>query len=181
MIAPPVDRNVPRARRMFMSERRIPDPTLMARLQLSVKGVDWAASLVQPWQHVEPAPGEWTAHRHVFHLLATEEHVFQPRVTRALTEDSPVFGRWDADAHFAAGYEPDVDIETLAAEFMAARAKTYEMFRALEPQQWSRTGVWTDGRTVDVAWIAERALWHALDHFATLLNLHGRFAPLQGR
>lgn len=31
-----------------MAEKRIPDPTLMARLQLSVKGVDWAASLVVP-------------------------------------------------------------------------------------------------------------------------------------
>lgn len=29
-----------------MPDSRIPDPTLMSRLQLSVKGVDWAASLV---------------------------------------------------------------------------------------------------------------------------------------
>jgi len=36
-----------------VAEQRIPDPTLMARLQLSVKGIDWAASLVQPWQHEE--------------------------------------------------------------------------------------------------------------------------------
>lgn len=163
-----------------MSERRVPDPTLMARLQLSVKGVDWAASLLKPWQHEEPGPGEWSAHRHVFHLLATEEHVFQARVAHALAEEAPRFEPWDAEAHFAASYDRSVDIETLAEQFMAARGQTFETFRGLETPQWARTATWTDGRVVDVAWMAERALWHALDHFATLLGLHGTFAPRQG-
>jgi hypothetical protein len=152
----------------------------MARLQLSVKGVDWAASLVRQWQHEEPAPGEWTPHRHVFHLLATEQHVFQARVARALTEDGPVLEPWDAEAHQAASYDRAIDIEVLAEQFMVARGQTFETFRALEPHQWARTATWPDGRVVDVAWMAERALWHALDHFATLLNIHSRFAPQQG-
>ncbi len=32
-----------------MAEARIPDPTLIAQLQESMKGIDWAASLVKPW------------------------------------------------------------------------------------------------------------------------------------
>jgi hypothetical protein len=71
-----------------MDESRIPDPTLMARLQLSVKGVDWAASRVKAWQH-EPFEGGWSAHQHLAHLLATEVHSFHVRIRRALDEDVP--------------------------------------------------------------------------------------------
>jgi hypothetical protein len=32
---------------------------------------------------------------------------------------------------------------------------------------------------VDLAWLAEKVLWHALDHFALLLDLHGEFEKRQ--
>ena len=57
----------------------------MARLRLSVKGIDWAASLVQPWQH-ETADNLWAAHHQVAHLLAVETENFQPRIRRILAE-----------------------------------------------------------------------------------------------
>ncbi|MFN0093989.1 MAG: DinB family protein [Dehalococcoidia bacterium] len=161
-----------------MSERRIPDPTLMARLQLSVKGVDWAASRVAPWQHAS-LDGEWSAHQHVFHLLANE-HVFLGRIRRAIAEDVPTFERWDSPGHMAREYAREPDIETLAERFMAARSETYEFCKGLSAEQWARTFVWPDGRTHDLAWLAEKVLWHALDHFATLLDYHGDFEPLQG-
>jgi DinB superfamily len=161
-----------------MTERRIPDPTLMARLQLSVKGVDWAASLVQPWQHVQ-VEGEWSAHQHVFHLLGNER-VFQERIRLALAAERPAFARWDSHGYMEGEYSPAEDIDVLAERFMAARTETYELFKALEPAQWARQATWPDGRVIDLAWLAEKVLWHALDHFAFLLDLHGEFAPLQG-
>ncbi len=160
-----------------MTERRVPDPTLMARLQLSVKGVDWAASLVKPWQH-ERLDGEWSAHENVFHLL-TNERLFQQRIRQALAEEQPAFERWDSLGHMRDQYAPGDDIEVLAERFMAARTETYELFRAMAPQHWARTAVWPDGTVVDLAWLAEKVLWHALDHFAGLLDLHGEFAPRQ--
>ena len=161
-----------------MTERRIPDPTLMARLQLSVKGVDWAASLVKPWQQVR-IEGEWSPHEQVFHLLANE-HIFQERIQRALAEDAPAFERWDSLGHMRDHYTTDDDIDVLAARFMAARTKTYDLFKALAPEQWSHTFIWPDGVTHDLAWLAEKVLWHALDHFTNLLDLHGDFEALQG-
>ncbi len=157
---------------------RIPDPTLMARLQLSVKGVDWAASLVRPYQH-QSLDGGWTPHQHLYHLLG-QERVFQERIARVLAEDEPALQPWDGEAHMAQ-HRPEPDILELADQFMAERAKTFETLRAIREEDWLRTAVWPDGRRVDLAWIAERALWHALDHFAALLNLHGRFEPLQAR
>lgn len=161
-----------------MTERRIPDPTLMARLQLSVKGVDWASSLVAPWQH-ESIDGEWTAHQHVFHLLAVETLIYQPRIERILADDRPVLERFDNEAYMDSKYHTGDDIADIAERFMAARAETYERFKALTPDQWRRTGTWPDGHVIDLAWLAEKALWHALDHFATLLDLHSEFQKLQ--
>jgi len=150
---------------------------MMARLQLSVKGVDWAASLMAPFQH-EEIDGEWSAHRHVFHLLGNER-VFQERIRLAMEQDGAVFERWDSQRHAENPYQKGSDIELLAEEFVAARTETFELFKALTPEQWSRTFTWPDGRVYDMAWFGEKVLWHALDHFATLLDMHGHFAPLQ--
>jgi len=90
----------------------IPDPTLMARLQLSVKGVDWAASLVAHRQH-EQVDGEWSAHQHVSHLIAVETNVFQPRVQRMIDEDRPVFEPWDEEGYMTTAYRPDGEVADL--------------------------------------------------------------------
>ena len=161
-----------------MSSERIPDPTLMARLQLSVKGVDWAASLVRQSQH-EPDSGGWTPHFHVFHLIANERYVIQPRLRAMLEQDTPRLESWDGEAYRREHYSQDRDIVELADEFMAERANTVEVLKALSEEQWFRQATWTDGREVDVAWVAERALWHALDHFAALLKFHNDTEPLQ--
>lgn len=157
-------------------ERRIPDPTLMARLQLSVKGVDWAAGLVARWQHERPPDGGWTAHQHVAHLLASERRVFHVRVPLILAEERPAFESWDEAAFMSREYRPDGDIEELAGEFLRAREQTVGYFKELEPSQWARVAVWPgDAGEVDLAWVAERALAHALEHFVALLNLHQQF------
>lgn len=160
-----------------MAESRIPDPTLMARLQLSVKGIDWAASLVKPWQH-QTVDDLWSAHHQLKHLIAVETENFQPRIRRILNEDRPVLESWDTDA-FNERYAKGGDIDDLAATFMAERATTVELFKALSPEHWKRTGVWPDGQEIDLAWLAEKALWHSLDHFAQLLDLHGEFERMQ--
>ena len=162
-----------------MAEKRIPDPTLMARLQLSVKGVDWAASLVAHRQH-EQVDGEWSAHQHVAHLLAAELNVFQARVRRMIAEDLPVFEEWDEAGYMETMYRRDGEIGDLADEFMRQREATAELFKALAPEQWKRTGVWPAGE-VDLAWAAERAVAHALEHFVALLNIHQATEKLQAR
>ena len=80
-----------------MADARIPDPTLMARLQLSVKGIDWAAGLVKPWQH-DAIEDTWAPHHQLAHLIAVETENFQPRILRIVNEDSPVLDPWDTDA-----------------------------------------------------------------------------------
>ena len=160
-----------------MPEPRIPDPTLMARLQLSVKGIDWAASLVKPWQHTT-IDDVWSPHHQLAHLIAVETENFQPRIRRIVAEDRPKLLSWDSEA-FNASYVPKADIDDLAERFMSERSTTVELFKLLSPDQWLRTGFWPDGEEVDLAWLAEKVLWHALDHFALLLDLHGEFEKRQ--
>jgi len=160
-----------------LAEARIPDPTLMARLQLSVKGIDWAASLVKPWQH-QTIEDLWSPHHQLAHLIAVETENFQPRIRAILASDCPILERWDTDA-FNLRYGAEGDIEDLAERFMAERAATVELFKALTPGEWERTGIWPDGNEVDLAWLAEKVLWHALDHFAVLLDMHGEFEKRQ--
>lgn len=157
-----------------MPETRVPDPTLMARLQLSVKGVDWAASLVREWQHVTVGD-EWSPHQHLWHVLGVDRDNYRVRVRRMLAEDRPALEPWDNAGHMGERYDPSVDIAELAEQFMQERAVLVDVFKGLTPEQWARTGTWPDGREVDVAWVAHKALWHGLDHFAALLGLHGEF------
>jgi len=155
----------------------IPDPTLMARLQLSAKGVDWAASLTAHRQHEHPN-GEWSTHQHVFHLLHTEREIHQQRIRRMLAEDNPVFPDWDEVAHMRDHYSPDRDVDDLADAFREERERTFEILRALTPEQWARRGMWPAGE-VDVAWAAERAIAHALEHFLALLRRHEELEHFQ--
>ena len=156
-----------------------PDPALLTRLQASAEGVQWAARLVEQRQH-ERLGDEWTANQHLFHLIANEE-VFQRRIAEATSAERPAFEKWDSLDHMERNYVPGAGMDRLAAEFVTARAQTIQLFGALQPEDWSRRAVWPDGRDVDIAWIAEKVLWHALDHYAFLLDLHGEFEPLQAR
>lgn len=159
-----------------MPEPRIPDPTLMARLQLSVKGVDWAASLVQPFQH-QAGHDDWTPHKDVWHLVDVERHYLQPRLEAILETEHPDLRALPQPVR--PEYSAERDITELADEFMAERERTVAVLKSLEPEAWFRTGLWSEGRVVDVAWVGERFLWHALDHFAVLLRVHNQTELLQ--
>jgi hypothetical protein len=159
-----------------MTETIIPDPVLIERLQRGADGIEWAAALVQPYQH-EPGHDDWTANRDVWHLIDTERYYLQPRLSALLQKDEPDLRALPRMAR--PEYAPDRDIVELAQEFLAERGRTLAVLNALAPWQWARTGRWAEDRVVDVAWLAERILWHGLDHLAVLLRIHNEFESRQ--
>lgn len=161
-----------------MAEHRVPDPTLMARLPLSVKGVEWAAERLAPWQF-EQRDGEWSPHQHLFHLIATERQVYLPRLKEMLETEAPKFLFFDNPGFMKENYKREPSINDLAVQFVDARAETLDILKGVGVGDWSRRATWPDGREIDLAWFAEKILWHGLDHFATLLDIHGDVAPLQ--
>ena len=156
-----------------MTDPRLPDPALLTALRQSARDFGWAAALVAPWQH-DIGESEWTPNEQVYHLLAVETGNYHVRIPRIINEDRPTLVSWDNDATLAA-YDRSSDIQTLAAQFTAERGKTVAMFEALSPDQWARTAIWPDGTEVDLAWVAEKVLWHSLDHLALLLDCHQTF------
>ncbi len=160
-----------------MAEKRIPDPTLMARLQLSVKGIDWASSLVEHRQHEQPN-GQWSAHQHLFHLLQVETQVYQPRIKRMLSDEHVTFASWDEAEHMTAEYHTDDDLAGMADRVIAEREKSVEMLKNIAPERWRTRATWPSGE-VDLAWVAERMVAHSLEHFAMLLNLHQELEHFQ--
>src|SRR5690606_14923723 len=108
-------------------------------------------------------------HQQLFHLLSVETHVFGPRLHAISVEDQPAFGTFDEHLYLVEHYSEDGTLAGLARGFVEQRTNTIGLLEPLTAEQWARTGRWPDGRTVDTAWIAGRALWHGLDHLATLL------------
>ena len=159
-----------------MSEQ-LRGPAILERLLVAAEDIRWAVSLVAAKQHTT-VDDLWAPHHQLAHLLAVETENFQPRIKRIVAEDRPALERWDTDA-FNQRYEPAGDIIVLAEQFVAERTNTVALFAALSPEQWRRTGTWPDGAVVDLAWLAEKALWHSLDHLAQLLDMHGDFEKLQ--
>jgi hypothetical protein len=159
-----------------MSEQ-LRGPAILERLRVGAEDIRWAVSLVAAEQHTT-IDDLWAPHHQLAHLLAVETENFQPRIKRIVAEDRPSLERWDTDA-FNQRYEPAGDIVALAEQFAAERANTIALFAVLRSEQWHRTGTWPDGAVVDLAWLAEKALWHSLDHLAQLLDMHGDFEKLQ--
>ncbi len=155
-----------------------PASLLIPRLEGAGADIAWAASKLAAWPH-EGIDDLWPAHQQIAHLLAVETENFQPRIRRILAEDSPVLASWDTEA-FTAKYRPDGNLAEVAAAFERERRATAALFRTATEEQWTRTATWPDGTSIDLAWLAEKVLWHSLDHLASLLDLHGEFEPKQG-
>jgi len=152
---------------------------VLARLRTSGEDIGWAAGLLAPWPH-STADDIWSAHHQLAHLVAVETENYHVRIRRILTEDVPVLVSWDTE-QFNAGYSPQGDLGSLVTAFSEARAATVRLFEGLSARGWARVGMWPDGTTIDLAWLAEKALWHTLDHSQQMVDLHQEFAPLQGQ
>jgi len=162
-----------------MAEAHVLDEGLLARLRTSGEDITWAARLLAPWPHTS-ADDIWSAHHQLAHLIAVETENYHVRIRCILAEDVPVLVSWDTE-HFNAGYTAEGDIDSLVSAFSAARTTTVALFEGLSSEQWARRAVWPDGTTIDLAWLAEKALWHTLDHTQQMVDLHQEFAPLQGQ
>ena len=161
-----------------MAESPVPDKGLLKRLRTSAEDIAWAARLLAPWPHAT-ADDIWSAHHQLAHLVAVETENYHVRIRRILNEDVPVLQSWDTE-QFTAGYSAEGDLAPLVSAFSAARTTTVALFEGLSRAQWARRAVWPDGTTIDLAWLAEKALWHTLDHTQQTVDLHQEFAPLQG-
>jgi hypothetical protein len=158
-----------------------PDPELRSRLQLSAKGIEWAAGLLgEDLGRQEPEPGEWSAHRALWHLVDVEERNFRGRLQRMLAEDTPMLGAREGEDEAYAGVI-DVPLAELAARFRRVRDENWNTLAGLDAEQWQRAGIWPDDAVHDITWLAWHMLWHGLDHFAQILGARQDLVPMQSQ
>lgn len=85
------------------------------------------------------APGKWSVRELVGHL-GDAERVFAYRAFRMARADATPLASFDEDAYIAnSGYDRRT-LADLLEEFATLRRASLQLFRALEPAAWERTG-----------------------------------------
>ena len=130
----------------------VPTLTVMPRLLREVCG---DATAEQVW--ASPKPGEWSMGDVIRHLVAADQRVFLPRITRMLAEERPSFA--SVEDVLVAGRE----LGPLLDAFESTRGKLTEALRPLGPDALQREGVVPRG-PVTVASYASIVAEHDLEH-----------------
>ena len=108
------------------------------------------------------APGKWTLNESLLHVCDTER-VFAYRALRIARGDTVALPGFEQDDWVPLSGANDRTIASIMDEFVAVRAATVAMFRALPPESWSRRGT-ASGSPVTVRALAWKCAGHALHH-----------------
>jgi DinB superfamily len=124
-----------------------------------------------------PLPGVWSALAYACHVRDVLA-VFDGRIERTLTKDTPALGWWDHEAAVEAdGYEEQSPAEVAAA--IAANAAALSATLAAVPDEgWDRTGTRRDGELFTVLGAGRFALHEGTHH---LLDIGRVLRAARGR
>ncbi len=141
------------------------------QLQASADGFIWALEeLPSARRDVRPPDtawlGEWTAARHLFHMVTYEEHLALPSVRQWLGAPAPAFDEEAEEQTWGRGQA----VEGLVARFRSARAAQIALLPALDARAWEETrpSVWGP---MTLRWVVAKTYQHTTDHTSALLQL----------
>jgi hypothetical protein len=124
---------------------------------------------LSPAQALAPlAPGEWSAHQVLAHLLQVEQQAFAPRIRRMLEETEPELPSFDPEMWMQANYDPSATVEALLEAFQTARAESVDRVRGLDLSGWNRGGYHAERGRRTLQWWVEYAATHAQEHLDQL-------------
>ena len=114
------------------------------------------------------APGEWSPHQVILHLVAVDEEVWQPRLAALVAEAFPRWpwvepGTWDGP-----GAET---VDGAISAFASTRAATVAALDGLDDAGWARRGLHATFGELDVAALMRIAVDHDEEHLAQILRL----------
>jgi hypothetical protein len=138
-------------------------------LQASADGFVWGALQVPvARRNVRPpeALGEWTASRHVFHMLFYDQNIALPTMYQWLGKPRPGEG---IEEEVAWG-EGSSDIESLLAEFKKVREEQIRLLERFDDQAWNSTRdtIW---RSVPLSWVVSKTYQHTAEHTGDILRI----------
>ena len=139
-----------------------------SQLQASAEGFIWGVEQVpQERRYVQPPQplGEWTAARHVFHLLNYERTVAIPSMHQWLGKPCPSVDD-DEDIAWGGGQE----LDNLFAQLRAVRAEQIALLPRFENTLWEerREALWGP---VTLRWVVSKTYQHTCEHSHDVLRL----------
>ncbi|HEY5171688.1 MAG TPA: DinB family protein [Acidimicrobiia bacterium] len=104
----------------------------------------------------------WTPLEYGCHVRDVNR-IMDARLALMLTEDEPTFANWDQDATAAEDAYDTQDPERVASELDTAARRVAERFDGVGGEQWSRSGMRSDGSRFTVESLGRYAV-HDLQH-----------------
>lgn len=123
----------------------------------------WQAALTRPDVRERPAPAVWSPLEYACHVRDVHR-VFAERVARMLAEDVPGFANWDQDAAAVEGRYFEADPAAVAADIAAGAETSAALYDGVRDDQWSRTGLRSNGSSFTVSSIGSYYLHDVTHH-----------------
>ena len=140
------------------------------QLQASADGFGWGAQQVpNARRNVRPpeALGEWTAARHIFHMVFYERNIALPTMVQWLGNPCPSLENVDEDIAWGEGSD---NIESLLAEFKKVRDEQIQLLAKFDDQAWSSTRETIWG-SVPLLWVVSKTFQHTAEHTGDILRI----------
>jgi hypothetical protein len=140
-------------------------------LKSSAEEFIWAVEQVPAERRTMAPPstrlGERSVARHVFHLLAYEEHIALPAMRVWLGDPFPSIDHLDEDALWQ---EHTMDLQQMLEKFREVRAAQIELLIDLPDSAWQETreALWGP---VTLRWVLTKTFQHTAEHIHNVLTL----------
>lgn len=126
-------------------------------------GERWQAVLARPDVAVRPRPGVWSPLEYGCHVRDVFV-IFDRRLTSMLEQDDPRFENWDQDRTAVEDDYGSQSAATVSAAIDSAASALAGRFDAVATDQWSRTGVRSDGSAFTVRTLAQYLMHDPVHH-----------------
>ncbi|MFL9481218.1 DinB family protein [Chitinophagaceae bacterium LWZ2-11] len=146
-------------------------PSLIDRLRSQHEAIENVIAYMNPARtFVRPKSDTWHIHDNIAHLTRYQIE-FRNRIKKILTENEPVFERYnsDLDPEFAACRSKET--WTLISELTEERAKLFRMISSLSEVELARTGGHQKFGKLDIPNWIEFFLLHEAHHIFTIFKL----------
>ena len=140
------------------------------QLQASADGFAWAVTQVPATRQNCPPPkalGEWTAARHLFHMLDYERQIALPVMQQWL--GAPEFAvNWDEEAGWRANDAQP--IEHLLDQFRAVRSEQFALLSQFSEHAWHELQM-TGWGPIPLVWLVSKTYQHTNEHTSDVLRM----------
>jgi len=140
------------------------------QLQAGAAGFVWSAELIPAVRKYEQPPkalGEWSAARHVFHMMHYEQNVALPSMYQWLGGAIPPYDDADEGEAWTANQEK---METLLDQFKRVRAEQIALLPKFDAAAWNSTreALWGP---VTLLWVVSKTFQHTAEHTNDVMQM----------